>query len=190
MLSALPRILKRGTLCILFVSVILAAWIYLAPWPSPETEAIIRAPDVIVVLGGGDLARVREAIRLASDFSNVPILVTGDGGYLESHIRGEGVPDSRILLEKEASSTWENASFSGPFFQKMNAHRIAVITNWYHVVRARAVFEKQFPELDFVFVFEPRVHPENSWERPAVRREKFAAVFYAIRYGVWCLYID
>ena len=141
-------------------------------------------PDVIVMLGGGDLARVRVASRLAAAFPKCPILITGDGGYLKEKLLLSDIPQSRILIEPDAQSTWENAKFSASLLSEIQAKRVALVTNWFHVPRAEAVFRKQYPELDFVIAFESARRPLFPWDLQSQQREKVASLLYLFRYCV------
>ena len=66
-------------------------WILFGSWPSPQREEIPWEPDAIVVLWGGDQSRAREAIRLAANYPEAPVLVSGDGGYMETLLRANEV---------------------------------------------------------------------------------------------------
>lgn len=161
-----------------------AAWVLWWPWPNPVNRACPWIPDAIIVLGGGDLVRVRVAARLALAFPEAPLIITGDGGYLEENLLKEQVDESRLLIEPAARSTFENASLSGPLLDELGAKQIVLVTNWFHVSRAEAVFRKTFPHLKLLANFEPAVHPLASWDRLAQRREKLAAVWYLLRHGI------
>jgi len=161
-----------------------AAWVMWWPWPGPENRACPWVPDAIVVLGGGDLVRVRVASRLALAFPWAPLIITGDGGYLFENLLTYPINKSRILIEPAAESTRENASLTAPLLEKLGAKRVVLVTNWFHVPRAEAVFRKQYPDLDFVVNFEPAVYPLAPWDRDTQRREKLAAIWYLVRYGV------
>jgi len=161
-----------------------AAWVMWWPWPGPVNRACPWVPDAIVVLGGGDLVRVRVASRLALAFPEAPIIITGDGGYLLDNLLEYPIDRSRILIEPDAESTFENASLTAPFLERLGSKRIVLVTNWFHAPRAEAIFRKEFPDLEMVANFEPAIHPLAPWDRMARRREKIAAIWYLMRYGV------
>jgi uncharacterized SAM-binding protein YcdF (DUF218 family) len=54
-----------------------------------------------------------------------------------------GVPASMIWQEDNSSSTYENALFSARILRQKGIHRIALVTEAYHMFRARKCFEKQ-----------------------------------------------
>lgn len=160
-------------------------WILFGSWPSPERETIPWEPDAIVVLGGGDMVRVRETVRLATRFPDAPVIVTGDGGEIQTGLRENQLTEPRLLIEPNAESTWENATLSAPLFSDHQWSRVVLVTNWFHVPRAEAVFRKQYPEVEFVTAWEAAPVPLTPWDRNSHRREKLAAIYYLMRYGVW-----
>jgi|APTNR8051073442_1049403.scaffolds.fasta_scaffold26244_2 uncharacterized SAM-binding protein YcdF (DUF218 family) len=176
---------RKLLLAVFLVLSILALWVLYAPWPDPVARPLSWRPEVILVLGGGDEARAREAIRLAETFPEVPVIVSGDGGHMEKLLRASEVTKERLVIEPDATSTWENAILSAPILDQLHATRVVVVTNWFHETRARAVFEKAIPWIDVEMSFEPAPQPLPPWDKGCHRREKLAAMWYAVRYGVW-----
>lgn len=177
--------MRKLLLPVVPVLMLIAVWVFLDPWTDPVPQPLSWRPEVILVLGGGDEARAREAIRLAETFPEVPVLVSGDGGYMENLLRASEVTKERLLIEPDATSTWENAVFSAPILDQLHATRVVLVTNWFHVTRARAVFEKAIPWIEFEMCFEPVPQPLPPWDKGCHRREKLASMWYAVRYGVW-----
>ena len=50
-----------------------------------------------------------------------------------------GVPSDRIHLEDRSTSTWENLSLSLPILRRLGATRIWIVTDAYHMPRARLI---------------------------------------------------
>jgi uncharacterized SAM-binding protein YcdF (DUF218 family) len=169
---------------ILLVALI-SVWFMWGPWPDPKPSPLPWRPDAILILGGGDAARVRQGKLLADQYPDVPVLVTGDGGDIMTALEEQGLPASRMIHEQDAESTMDNALLTDPLFQRMEARRVAMVTNWFHVPRALAVFRKEQPMREFAASFEARKIPSNKYDRGCQRRERFAAVLYLLRYGVW-----
>ncbi len=55
-----------------------------------------------------------------------------------------GVPEPAILLETSSHTTAENAEFSA---RQSDARRVIVVTDRYHVLRCRHLFQKHFDEV-------------------------------------------
>ncbi len=159
-------------------------WVLYSPWPDPKPEPVPWEPDAIVVLGGGDTTRANRAARLAAAFPEAAVLVTGDGGHLENLLRADPATRDRLVIEPHADSTWENAVFSEPILEQVHASRAVIVTNWFHAPRAQAVFRRRIPGVEFVTVFPTRPQPIPPWDLACHRREKLAALWYLLRYGV------
>lgn len=89
-------------------------------------EYLNANPDTIVIVSGGQGA-------------NEPISeAEGMAGYLED----AGIAPERIIQEAASTSTDENLEFSSAFLDKENA-TVVLVTNNYHVFRAKKLAEKQ-----------------------------------------------
>ncbi len=179
---------RRLFACFVAVSgsvLLFIAWVWFWPWPAPRHREIPWVPDAIVVLGSGDVVRVREAARMAERFPEAPVVITGDSGFLEQGLLGLGVPPERLVIEPDAESTYENAALLAPIFQERGVAKFVLVTNWFHVPRSEAVFRDRFPGLQLFTTWEPPSDPLPPWDRHSQRREKLAALYYWLRYGVW-----
>lgn len=160
-------------------------WIGWGSWPNPEPEPLPWRPDVIMVLGGGNEERPREALRLTREYPNVPIVVTGDNGIMLAPLLKAGIEKSNIHHEQAATSTVENAKFTDPILDELSAKRVVLVTNWFHAPRSLAVFRRYQPEREFAAAFEPKPEKMSNWHRYASRRERLAALVYLVRDRIW-----
>lgn len=167
-------------------AILLVLWVLYYPWPvaAGKTEAIPWEPDAIVVPGSGDVVRVREAARMAERFPIIPIIITGDGGFLERGMIDLGVFEERLVIEPDAESTYENAALVAPILEKLRVKRAVLVTNWFHVPRVEAVFRSRFPGIEFASTWEDPGDPLPPWDVRSQRREKLASLWYLVRYGV------
>ena len=173
-------------LCTLFVlAASLAFWIKWGHWPDPKQRPVFSDADAIVVLGGGDGARWRQGLVMATAHSEIPVVVTGDGGLCVDQLVADGLPVARILHEEAATSTVENAQFTKPLLDEIGAKRVILVTNWFHAPRALAVFRREQPFREFCVSFEKKREPLPVWDRNYQRRERMASVLYLLRYGIW-----
>lgn len=147
--------------------------------------------DAIVVAGAGVLengepsrplaARVDLAARLFREGRAPRIVMTGGIGThppAEAEVgarraRELGVPASAILLESRSTSTEENAAFAAAMIGR--DARILLVTDRFHVFRARRVFARRF---DHVHAVGCVSHPWPRF-RGAVR-EVVAVASYAL----------
>ncbi|HEX7618870.1 MAG TPA: YdcF family protein, partial [Verrucomicrobiae bacterium] len=107
--------------------------------------------DAIVVLGGWVTERPERAAELFKQGEAPKILVSGfgDGVSNEKLLEKEGVTNAAISLENKSRTTRENAEFSIPLLRQMGAHRVIIVTSWYHSRRALACFEHYAPDITF-----------------------------------------
>lgn len=123
-----------------------------------------RQAQAIVVLGGGlrdnqelyapitvpglVLERMRYASYLHKE-TELPILITGasPNGNSEAKVMAQefftffGVQVK--WLEHKATNTKQNAQFSRELLERENIHKIILVTNQWHMQRAKLLFEKQ-----------------------------------------------
>ena len=107
------------------------------------------------------------------------MLTGGVGEYppSEAHVaadivRSMGVPQSAIVLEEGSTSTEENASEAAAL---IDAERVLIVTDAYHVFRAERVFRRYFAEVRGI----GSLSPPRARVRGALR-EVFAVSAYAV----------
>jgi len=161
---------------------------------SPEILTVDSGPvtgDVLVVLGGGTTERCGRAAELFRQRVAPKILASGEGDSLASQwaLIKLGVPAPVIALESESHNTFENARFSVNRLRQMGAHRVVIVTSWYHSRRALACFRQQAPDL--VFYSRPAHdgchRPGWDWKKYGkyVGAEYLKLAGYVVRHGVW-----
>jgi uncharacterized SAM-binding protein YcdF (DUF218 family) len=117
-----------------------------------------RPPDVVIVLGasvspsGGPTAtlrcRVAKGVRTFEETGAEALLLTGgpagrkpaEAEVMHDLARHAGVPEDRILIETEASSTFENARRSADIMRRHGWTRAVVVTDALHIPRALLAF--------------------------------------------------
>lgn len=125
----------------------------------PETEC-----EAVIVLGAGvngtqPSLTLRTRMDAALDYleahPEVPAVLTGGQGYGEqiteaqcmyNYLTAHGVAEDRLLLEEQATSTVENFAFSRECLSAAGidlTEPIAVVTNDFHLFRARIIAAKQ-----------------------------------------------
>jgi uncharacterized SAM-binding protein YcdF (DUF218 family) len=155
--------------------------------------------DAIVALGAGvvgdcvpnlnSLRRVVLAARLLRQGRAPVLVITGgaSGGScavadsMMAFARELGVPEAKLIAERESLSTWENALLTAPILRRRNASRILLVTDSLHMRRAIGVFANQG------FVVEPVSVPvyegqgDNVTMLAAALREAVALGYYKAR---------
>ena len=123
-----------------------------------------RQVDAVIVLGAGLIndkpslileARLDAALAYLQTQEDIPVIVTGGLGQGQSITEGEamaryliarGLDETRIWKEEASTSTHENIKFAIEIMTEnsMNAEKIkvAIISNDFHLYRARLIAEK------------------------------------------------
>ena len=99
--------------------------------------------------------------------------VTGRGDHTEAEQMARhatdllGVAAERIQLEPDAASTWENVQFGVPLAIAGGAEQIVLVSDPFHVTRARRYLARQFPDLAPAVAAAVRDRPlRHAWIKP------------------------
>lgn len=176
-------------LAVAFLIVVLASAAFLFPQQVLTIESGPVKADALVVLGGED-GRAERAAELYQQGVAPAIVVTGYGDCLKNVqlLERRGVPATAIFAEPSALSTLENAQKSVPLLRALRAHRVVLVTTWYHSRRAVACFEHVAPDLQFFSrpdysEFQPKP-PNRTGYGWHVNYEYMKLVVYWFEYGV------
>lgn len=149
-----------------------------------------HASDVLILLGGDPGGRVTKTLELFEQGYADMILVTGLETKSALTIQA-AVPDSAILHEPSASSTWENATLSAQLISRElgSISSLTIVTDWWHTRRATACFAQNFPNAEIYTVIADSVSTSNAGLVNAKRREFKAILVYAIKHRMnpWAL---
>lgn len=113
----------------------------------------------------------KQKFDLDKDFLLVTggLVQRGEGVRTEAEVMKElaefhGIPSSRIILEKEALSTVDNAHFSKSILNEMGITNVTVITSDFHMERTKLIFTRILKK--FTITFEED-HPKLTGEELA-----------------------
>ena len=178
------KIFWRMLITLFFVTITLGTAAFLFPKQVLTIDSGDTKADVLVVLGGGD-GRAERAAELFKQGAAPHVLVTGYGdcAYNVQVLEKSGVPASAITAEPTALSTLENATISIPLLRKLGAHRVILVTSWYHSRRALACFEHFAP--DMKFYSRPSYVEDNSWRLNRAGYSKHVNIEYVKILGYW-----
>jgi uncharacterized SAM-binding protein YcdF (DUF218 family) len=116
--------------------------------------------------GGGAQERIKHAVDLYRG-GYAPMLILSSGYVYTFHeaevMRAlaidQGVPPSRILLEEQATNTYQNVSYVDRMLREHRWQKIVLVSSPYHMLRAILVWRKQAPHVDVV----PSPVPESEF---------------------------
>ena len=185
---------RRLILKIVFALNLLLALLAAVAWLFPQRVLTVDSgpvkADVIVVLGGGWPDRSERAAALFKEGEAPKILVSGFGDCEsnEKLLERNGVTNTAIILEPKSRTTRENAEFSIPLLRQMGAHRVIIVTAWYHSRRGLACFEHYAPDIQFYSRPSYFAYPKTEWHPKGisgyVKSEYVKLLGYWVCYGV------
>lgn len=151
-------LLSVSILFLLVVVVYVSIAVYVGRHATLDSK---KKSDVILVLGARSyingsynpclVARVSHAVELYEDHYAPRLLFSGgndtednanEAETMEKIAVGEGASKSAMLLEKKATSTYENLLFAKDIMQKNDLHTVLIVTEPFHAPRAALVADK------------------------------------------------
>ena len=164
-----------------------AAWLEREPvLEQAQWATLAQRADAIVILGAGReqndpgwgrtdqpglmaLERLRYAARLARA-SGLPLAATGGLHYGQPPSEAALMADAMRLdygleirwLEEQSRTTWENAVLSAELLQPQGVRRVVLVTQAWHMQRARWSFE----QAGFEVISAPMGYLSAGYERP------------------------
>jgi len=185
------RIFSAGCMVVFVVLAAFEAQIVMA-----GTQNLSAIPaDAVVVLGAGVngtqpslslRTRLDAALAYLEEHPDIPVVLTGSQGYGEAitearcmynYLTERGIEPERLILEENATDTAQNFAFSKPLLEAAGIDpgrdMVAVVTNDFHIYRARLLAVRQ--GYDYAF----GVPAELPWLHLKVNyyvREAFALV--------------
>lgn len=122
------------------------------------------------------------------------ILVSGYADTLPHSmnlISESGVPESRLLINDKATSTYNEAQQVLKLLIEADAHSALIVTDAFHTRRARATYLHVFGDHDIEIRMispDPGIEPSTWWNSKYsdfVVTEYAKMLYYWVVYGVW-----
>jgi len=101
--------------------------------------------DAVVVLAGGK-GRIEEGIRLYRDGGGEALYLIGVDPSVRKRDLVKEQPGEQIILEKQSTTTLENAIYARDLLVKREVHSLQLITSRYHMPRAELIFRNLLPK--------------------------------------------
>ncbi len=152
-----------------------------------------RPVDAVFVLSGDvDFHRTIHAVRVFRETGARWFVVSGagaggdSGALMADAARAEGVPESALVVETEATTTRENVLFVRGELERRGVRSVAVVTSPYHSRRAALAARHAWPGVRVVSLPVPDDHPLSCGGREAtppcrkqaaIERRKLAGYF-------------
>lgn len=152
---------RRLAIAAIAAVLLLLAWSAIARSLAPASNTSLTRFDSIIVLGApadGDgnptpeqLARVTEAVHEYQKGVAPRLILTGGAtrhGFVEARVmartaEAQGIPESAIFVEPEASGTFQNACYSTRIMKNHGWHSAEVISTAPQLPRAGLIFNSR-----------------------------------------------
>ncbi len=142
-----------------------------------KADRLAVADAALVFSGDPYYERTLEAARLYRAGYARYLVLSGRGGPGDSAqsmaevALQDGVPPSALLMEVNATSTYENVLFVRGLIARHGVHRLILVTSPYHQRRAYLVARHLLPGIALINhpVRSPYWHPHGWWRDPALR---------------------
>lgn len=108
---------------------------------APPSAVAPEGVTGIIALGGSH-ERVVEAMRLAREFPNAKVVVTGASPEDEAYAQEQEFAKDRLVIEPNAKNTFENALFSRRLLAPESRDRWLIVTSAVHMPRAMGAFRE------------------------------------------------
>lgn len=172
--QANPRNRKKSCLYSFILFPILAIGLFFAMGAVLVVADPLKKADAIVILSGGGEQRMREAVNLYEENYAGTIILTETGAVLKDYnaqysnelrlmLWNAGVPLSAIwITPRNAASTRNEAKDVRTLVNNKNIHDLIVVTDPYHTLRTRLIWNEVFHESGVNIIVRP---VRNSWYR-------------------------
>jgi len=137
---------------------------------------VANKSDVIIVLGGegGFAERSKKAAELyANGYASTILLTDGTFNYkhekeidkMMSRLQALGVPESAMLLEEQAQSTFENAKYTKQILKERGMKQALVVTSDWHTLRTKMTFDKVYQKsgIQLSYIAGKSQYPLDDW---------------------------
>ena len=194
----LARFLKRWPLWLLLAITFYSAIVYTGVVRNSRGDELHPA-DAIVVFGAAEYdgrpspvykARLDHAAQLYRQGLAPMVITTGGAGadphYSEgevgrNYLRGQGLPDARLIAETQSAHTAESARRVATIMRANDMNSCLAVSNGYHMFRIRHMLARE--GIEVVAAPRPNSKPPTFWKQQA-------AVWHEIgSYTVWVLHL-
>ncbi|MBP2114406.1 YdcF family protein [Paenibacillus silagei] len=141
------------------------------------TEGTKQA-DVIIILSGGG-GRVEQGVKLYKEGYAPQLLLsnsketTGPAGDMRETALSLGIPESAILTEDAAESTYQNAQLTLPIMQEKGFKSAIVVSSDFHMRRVEFIFDHVYKKsgIELTYIGADSGYNAKAWWSDRYSRE-------------------
>lgn len=152
--------------------------------------------DVIIMLGGGDKGRMLKAAELYHNGFAKYVIISPENSeiYPESteYATELGIPQSSIIEEKNATSTYTNATETLILMEEFEFKSALIVSSDYHLKRTKMIYDRvNDGKFDLSYISALSTDGKAWHERPGAKRIWFTELYklWGYRLGLYN-YID
>ncbi|MEK3791678.1 YdcF family protein [Paenibacillus sp. FSL R7-0204] len=137
---------RRKRILFLFLPLLLMLLLFLCAGRFLPLSEIPKQADVIIVLSGGG-GRVEQGVKLFQSGYAPQLLLSnakegaGSAGDMRETALSLGIPESAILTEDAAESTYQNAQLTLPIMKQKGFKSAIVVSSDFHMRRVKIIFD-------------------------------------------------
>ena len=138
----------------------------------------LTPPDAVtgIIALGGSHERVVEAVRLAKQYPDAKLVVTGASPLDQTYAQAQGLTEGRLVIEPHAKTTYENALFSRQMLAPDRHEKWLIVTSAIHMPRAVGAFRGAgFSVVPWPVFDQPAIDTEVT---PMTLHEVFGLLYY------------
>ncbi|WP_341348331.1 YdcF family protein [Paenibacillus sp. FSL H3-0469] len=166
------RILFLYLPLLLIVLLLLCAGRFLPVSESPKQA------DVIIILSGGG-GRVEQGVKLYKEGYAPQLLlsnakeITGPAGDMRETALSLGIPESAILTEDAAESTYQNAQLTLPIMKQHGFKSAIVVSSDFHMRRVKFIFDHVYKKsgIELTYIGADSGYNAKAWWSDRYSRE-------------------
>lgn len=104
-----------------------------------------KQADVIIVLSGDESRLAKGAQLYKEGYADYVLLTRANEEFItKEEAINFGIPESQIILEEEATSTYTNATYAKSLLEEYQFNSSLVVSSDYHMRRTKLSFERVF----------------------------------------------
>ncbi|MFJ8234186.1 YdcF family protein [Ureibacillus sp. NPDC094379] len=174
--------LKKIVSMLIIIIICLVAALYIIRGYLVVDETPKQA-DVIIVLSGDEGRLAKGAQLYKEGYADYVLLTRANEEFItKEEAINFGIPESQIILEEEATSTYTNATYAKSLLEKHQFNSSLVVSSDYHMRRTKLSFERVFKglEMELTYVAAPVNGEVGEISFPTAIKEYIKLVGYTL----------
>ncbi|MCA9349414.1 YdcF family protein [Candidatus Saccharibacteria bacterium] len=169
----MKKAVKKFFIRLILVFALFAGFVYWAGQFLTIDDQPEKSAAIIVISGGQTLARAQTGLELFNKGYSSTLIFSGavtDGDsdsnaeVMKQYALDQGVPESAIITEDQATNTLENAERIVKLIGNLSSKRVILVTSPYHQKRSYLTFHKVLGD-DWEILSYPSTEPGSDWSK-------------------------